>query len=87
MPPIGLLLSGVDFSQLAWVLKADDPLRPRPTNWWRSSTALFINAIIQFLIVAWVVFMLVKVVNAMRRTEAEPPAEEAPPRRRRRKPC
>lgn len=78
MPPLGLLLSGVDFAKLEFVLRPDNP-----------ATALnelvaiqygaFINTVIKFLIVAWVVFLLVKGVNAMRRQAAESPAEpEAP---------
>ena len=78
MPPIGLLTSGVDFAHLAFVIRPDDP-----------STSLnelvaiqygaFINTVIQFLIVAFVVFLLVKAVNSMRRAEAAaPPAEVLP---------
>ena len=80
MPPLGLLLQGVDFSHMQWVLKPDDP----------STTAnelvaihygAFINTLIKFMIVAWVVFLLVKVVNVIRRrdaAEAPPPAPPAP---------
>jgi large conductance mechanosensitive channel len=75
MPPIGLLLSGVDFSKLAWVLKPDDPATAASELVAVQYGAL-INAGIRFLIVAWVVFMLVKVVNAIRR--APPPADAAP---------
>ena len=74
MPPIGLILSGVDFSKLAWVLKPAEPGNPG------SEVAIhygaLINAGIKFLIVAWVVFWLVKAVNALRR--APPPPEAAP---------
>jgi large conductance mechanosensitive channel len=72
MPPIGLLLSGVDFSKLAWVLKPDDPATAASELVAVNYGAL-INAGIKFLIVAWVVFMLVKAVNAIRR--APPPAD------------
>jgi large conductance mechanosensitive channel len=75
MPPIGMLLSGVDFSKLAVVLKADDPATTASELVAIEYGAL-INAGIKFLIVAWVVFMIVKAVNAMRR--APPPADAAP---------
>ena len=76
MPPIGMLLSGVDFAKLEWVLKADDPLTKANEQVAIQSGAL-INAGIKFLIVAWVVFLIVKGVNALRR--APPPVDAAPP--------
>ncbi len=77
MPPIGLLLSGVDFSKLAWVLKADDPAT-EASELVAIQYGALINAGIKFLIVAWVVFMLVKAVNVIRRKEQEKPPEEKP---------
>src|ERR1700761_3073507 len=78
MPPIGLLLSGVDFSQLKWVLKAADPAKKAAEV--AIQYGLFFNTIIRFVIVAWVVFLLVKGVNAIRRKDAAtpPPAPPAP---------
>ena len=78
MPPIGLLLSGVDFAKLAWVLKPDDPLTKANEQVAIQYGAL-INAGIKFLIVAWVVFLIVKAVNALRRAPPPAPAEAAPP--------
>lgn len=81
MPPIGLLLSGVDFSKLAWVLKPDDPATELSELVAIQYGAL-INAGIRFVIVAWVVFLLVKGVNTIRRKEQaapEPAAPAAPP--------
>lgn len=78
MPPIGMLTSGVDFSKLAVVLKPDDPTTAASELVAIQYGAL-INAGIKFLIVAWVVFLLVKAVNALRRKEAEAPAEPAAP--------
>ena len=77
MPPIGLLLSGVDFSKLAWVLKPDDPATAASELVAVQYGAL-INAGIKFLIVAWVVFMIVKGVNALRRAPPAPDAAPAP---------
>ncbi|WP_334161446.1 large-conductance mechanosensitive channel protein MscL [Phenylobacterium sp.] len=79
MPPIGLLLSGIDFSHLAWVLKADNPATAVDERVAVHYGAL-INAGIKFLIVAWAVFLLVKMINVIRRREAEegPPTPPAP---------
>jgi large conductance mechanosensitive channel len=77
MPPIGILTAGVDFSQMKLVLKAADPATKH------AEVAIlygaFINTLIQFLIIAFVVFMLVKGANAVRRhREAKEAAETAP---------
>jgi large conductance mechanosensitive channel len=76
MPPIGLLLSGVDFSQLKLVLKAADPAHKQAEV--AIQYGLFINTMIKFVIVAWVVFLLVKAVNAIRRRDAATPTEDKP---------
>lgn len=80
MPPIGLILQGVDFSHMEWVLKRDNPLTKIDERI-TVGYGLFINTVIKFVIVAWVVFWLVKVVNMIRRKEAaEGPKEKpAPP--------
>ncbi|MBX3484317.1 large-conductance mechanosensitive channel protein MscL [Phenylobacterium sp.] len=78
MPPVGLLTSGVDFSKMEWVLKPDDPATAVNEAVAIQYGAL-INAGIKFLIVAWVVFLLVKAVNAMRREPASADAAPAPP--------
>jgi large conductance mechanosensitive channel len=69
MPPIGLLLSGFDFSHLEWVLKPDNP-RTKANELVAVQYGLFFNAMIKFVIVAWVVFLMVKVVNVIRRRDA-----------------
>jgi large conductance mechanosensitive channel len=76
MPPVGLLLSGVDFSQLKFVLKAADPAKKAAEV--AVQYGLFLNTVIRFVIVAWVVFLLVKGVNAIRRREAQTPTAEKP---------
>ncbi len=78
MPPIGMLLSGVDFSKLAWVLKPDDPATAASELVAIQYGAL-INAGLKFLIVAWVVFLLVKAVNSLRRQEAAAPEASPAP--------
>jgi large conductance mechanosensitive channel len=79
MPPIGLLLSGIDFSHMAWVLKPDNPAT-KANEEVAIQYGAFFNAVIKFLVVAWVVFLLVKLVNAIRRREAaKPESEKAAP--------
>ena len=77
MPPIGWLIGGIDFADLKITL----PVNPaNPTG----DPAVieygaFINVLIQFVIVAFVIFMIVKLINRLRRQEAETPAQpEAP---------
>lgn len=77
MPPIGLLLSGVDFANLMYVLKPDDPATAA-SELVAIKYGLFINAVIKFLIVAWVVFLMVKGVNTLRRAPVAPEAAPAP---------
>ena len=77
MPPIGLLLGKVDFSDLKFVLQPVDPARKAGEV--AIQYGAFINTVIQFLIVATVVFLLVKAINTMKRKEAQaapvPPTE------------
>jgi large conductance mechanosensitive channel len=73
MPPIGLLLGGVDFSNIAITLKADPDAKKAVIL----KIGVFINQIIDFLIVAAAVFLVVKGFNRLRQKEAEKPA--APP--------
>jgi large conductance mechanosensitive channel len=74
MPPIGLLMGGLDFSRLEWVLRVDDPAT-KAIEKVAVQYGAFINTLIQFVIVAWAVFLLVKLVNFLRRKEEE---EEKP---------
>ena len=77
MPPVGMLFSGIDFSRLEWVLKPDDP-RTKANELVAIQYGAFLNTMIRFFIVAWVVFLLVKMVNIVRRREAQRPPEEKP---------
>jgi large conductance mechanosensitive channel len=77
MPPIGLLLGKVDFAQLKIVLQAADPARKLAEV--AIGYGAFFNTIIQFLVVAFVVFLMIKLLNSTRRQEAkEPTAPPAP---------
>ena len=63
MPPIGLLLGGVDFKNLKLVLKAATLDAPAVTL----NYGLFINNIIDFVIVAFSIFIVVKGINILKR--------------------
>lgn len=76
MPPIGLMLGGLDFSKLQWVLRPDDAATVA-SELVAIQYGAFVNTMIQFVIIAWVVFLIVKGVNAMRRADAAAP-EVAP---------
>lgn len=84
MPPIGLLMGGVDFSDIFLVLKGQGPYATladaTASGAVTMNVGVFANNVISFLIVALAVFMLVKVVNRLRRQQAEAPtAPSAPP--------
>ena len=79
MPPIGLLLGRVDFSNLEWVLVPEDLATPDTVEKVAIQYGAFINTLIQFLIVAFVIFLVVKAINKLRRQQAEAPAEPAAP--------
>ena len=81
MPPIGLLLGGVDFSDLFITLKEGAAAGPYATlaaaqaaGAVTVSYGLFLNAVISFLIVAFAVFLLIKGINKLQREKAEPAA-------------
>ncbi len=76
MPPIGLLLGKVDFSKLKWVLAPED-LSTDAVEEVAIQYGAFINTLIQFAIVAAVVFLVVKAINRLRREKAAEP-EVAP---------
>lgn len=69
MPPIGLLLGNVDFSYLAVTLKE----KTAETGAVTIKYGLFINTVLDFLIVAFAIFIVVKQMNRFQRKEATPP--------------
>lgn len=75
MPPIGLLLGGVDFSALAVTLKAATPTSPAVLL----SYGKFIQTILDFTIIAFAIFMALKGINKLKRKEQETAAPTAPP--------
>jgi large conductance mechanosensitive channel len=74
MPPIGLATGGVDFAAMKWVLKPADAVTKHAEV--AIAYGAFLNTVIQFLIVAFVIFLIVKGINSLKREEA---AEAAPP--------
>lgn len=81
MPPIGLLLGNVDFSNLFLVIKAGKALGPYETLAAAKAAGavtvnigVFINTIISFLIVAFSVFLVIKQLNALKKKEIPAPA-------------
>ena len=77
MPPIGLVLGRVDFAQFKWVLQKADPTKKMAEV--AISYGAFLNTVIQFLIVAFVVFLMIKLLNSVRRQEAQHPAPPPAP--------
>lgn len=73
MPPIGLILGGVDFSDLAIVLKEAAGDAPAVVI----TYGAFIQTVIDFSIIAFAIFMLVKAINRLKKKEDEAP--KAPP--------
>jgi large conductance mechanosensitive channel len=84
MPPIGLLLGGVDFSNLFMVLKSGAESAGPYASLADAQAAgavtmnygVFANTIVSFAIVAFAIFMLIRGLNRLRREEEEAPAEE-----------
>lgn len=84
MPPIGLLLGGVDFTELFYVLGDGEYSSLAAAQEAGAATinyGLFINNVISFLVVAFAVFMLIRTINRLKREEEaveEPAVEETP---------
>lgn len=85
MPPIGLLLGGVDFADLFLLLEPGDPVGPYASLEAAQEAGAvvvgygaFFNAVVSFLIIAFCVFLVVKAYNRMMRDEPEE-APAAPP--------
>jgi len=76
MPPIGLLLGGVDFSNIFIVLSGGEYASLEEAKAAGAATwniGLFINTVIDFLIIAFAIFLLIKGINQLKRKEAEAP--------------
>lgn len=73
MPPLGLLIGGVDFKQFSWIIRAAEGDVPAVVM----NYGIFIQNVFDFIIVAFAIFIAIKLMNKMRRKEEEKPA--APP--------
>jgi len=84
MPLIGLIIGGIDFSNLFIVLSNPDGVAvpslaaAQAAGVATLNIGLFINALVKFLIIAFVLFMVVKGINSMKREAAKDPAPAAP---------
>ena len=84
MPPIGVVTGGVDFSSIFIALNGqhyDSLAAARQAGAPTMNIGLFINNVISFVIVAFVLFMVIKAMNKLRRKQEEDPASEPPPSR------
>jgi large conductance mechanosensitive channel len=72
-PPLGYLIGGVDFTSLAVTLPAIGEHQPVTVRY-----GLFLQSVFDFIIVAFAIFLLIKLINRVRRKEEAKPA--APPR-------
>ena len=82
MPVVGVVTAGIDFGDLFFALDGETYASLKAAE--DAGAAIvkygaFINALINFLIVAFVVFMLVKGVNSLKREAEDPKAKDAPP--------
>lgn len=75
MPPIGVLLGGVDFSNLSIVVREAIDKKPAVVI----SYGKFLQTVIDFTIIAFAIFMAVKGMNSLKKKEAEAPAAPAAP--------
>ncbi len=75
MPPIGVAMGGVDFSNLSIIVQEAIDKKPAVVI----SYGKFLQTIIDFIIIAFAIFMAVKGMNSLKRKEAEAPAAPAAP--------
>ena len=75
MPPLGLLIGGVNFTDLKVIMKAATETQPAVT--WNYGN--FLQITFDFLIVAFAVFLLIKAINAANKKKETPPPPIAPP--------
>ena len=74
MPPIGMLLAGIDFANLKYIMKEAVGKTPAVSI----NYGMFINNVIDFIIVAFCIFMVVKGINSMQKPAPEPEAAPDP---------
>jgi large conductance mechanosensitive channel len=74
MPPIGYIMGGVDFKNLKITLKEGDPTKKIADV--AITYGNFINTVLEFLIIAFCIFMVVKAINSMKKPEVVAPVAE-----------
>jgi large conductance mechanosensitive channel len=77
MPPIGYLTGGIDFKNLKILIKEGDPTKKIADV--TINYGNFINTVIEFLIVAFCIFLIVKAINSMKKPEEAAPAADPAP--------
>jgi large conductance mechanosensitive channel len=75
MPPLGVIIGGVDFTDLAVTIKAATENAEAVTL----KYGAFIQTVLDFLIVAFAIFMAIKLMNSLKKKEEEKPAEPPEP--------
>lgn len=77
MPPLGVILGKVNFSELKWeIIKAHDDVAAVTMNY-----GMFIQTIVNFIIVAWAMFLIITVMNKLKRKQDVGAADAPPPPR------
>ena len=76
MPPLGMMLGGVNFTDLAVTLK--EATATTPAVLW--SYGKFIQSILDFTIIAFAIFLVIKAMNTLKKKEEAAPPAPAPPR-------
>lgn len=77
MPPLGVILGKVNFSELKWVMfQAHENTEAVTLNY-----GMFIQTIVNFIIVAWAMFIIIKVMNSLKRKQDTGAADAPPPPR------
>lgn len=77
MPPIGFIMGKVDFSKLKWtMIEASEGVEAVTINY-----GLFIQTLVNFVIVAWAMFMIIKIMNTLKRKQDTGAADAPPPPR------
>lgn len=81
MPPVGLLIGGVKFENLKVLLKHahTDPATGKVTEAVSINYGNFINTALDFIIIAFAIFLIVKLINGLKRKEEAKPAPVPPP--------
>ncbi len=75
MPPLGIVIGGVDFSDLSMTLKqASEEAEAVTLNY-----GVFVQTVVDFVIIAFAIFMVIKAMNTLKKKEEEKPAEPPKP--------